>query len=35
MLISVETHRTCDFSGGGPYPLSSPLDLGMKTDQIG
>ena len=27
MLIFIETHITCDFpGGGGPDPLSSPLD---------
>ena len=31
MLISIETHITCDFPGGegGPDPLSPPLDLHM------
>ena len=31
MLISTETHITCDFPGGegGPDPLSPPLDLHM------
>ena len=28
MLISIETHITCDFpEGGGPDSLSPPLDL--------
>ena len=34
MLFSIETHITCDFSGGGgggPDPLSPYLDLHMAT----
>ena len=30
MLISIETHLTCDFPGGGPDPLTPPLDPHMK-----
>ena len=33
MLISIETHITCDFpggGGGGPGPLSPPLDPHLK-----
>ena len=26
-LFPIETHITCDFPGGGPDPLSPPLDL--------
>ena len=30
MLISIETHITCDFPGkGGPEPLSPPLNPHM------
>ena len=29
MLISIETHITCDFLGG-PGPLTSPLDSHMR-----
>ena len=29
MLISIETHITYDFPGGGLDPLSSPLDPHM------
>ena len=25
-LFPIETHITCDFPGGGPDPLSPPLD---------
>ena len=25
-FIPIETHKTCDFPEGGPYPLSSPPD---------
>ena len=33
VLISIETHITCDFpgGGGGPDPLSSPLDPHMVS----
>ena len=35
MLISIETHITCDFpgggGGGGPDPLSPPLDPHMVS----
>ena len=30
MLISIETHITCDFPGG-PDPLSPPVDLHMVS----
>ena len=36
-LFPIETHITCDFPGGGPDPLSPPLDPHLrrktKTDQ--
>ena len=31
VLISIETHITCDFPGGDPDPLSSPLDPHMVS----
>ena len=32
MLISIETHITCDFrGGGGPEPQSLPLDPNMVS----
>ena len=32
VLISIETHITCDFpGGGGPDPLSAPLDPHMVS----
>ena len=32
VLISIETHITCDFwGGGGPDPLSPPLDPHMVS----
>ena len=30
-LFPIETHITCDFPGGGPDPLSPPLDPHLKT----
>ena len=32
MLISIETHITCDFSRGCPDPLYPPLDPHMYAD---
>ena len=29
MPVSIETHKTCDFPGGGSDPLSPPLDPRM------
>ena len=29
-LFPIETHITCDFPGGGPDPLSPPLDPHLK-----
>ena len=31
VLISIETHITCDFTGEGPDPLSPPLDPHMVS----
>ena len=35
-LFPIETHITCDFpgGGGGPDPLSPPLDLHLQLDQL-
>ena len=36
MLISIETHKTCDFPGGvpSPYPLSESMhDIQVATLQ--
>ena len=30
ILICIEAHRTCDFPGAGPDPLSPPLDPHME-----
>ena len=36
MLISIETHITCDFpGGGGPDPLSPPQDLHLLLGLFG
>ena len=32
-LFPIETHITCDFPGGGPYPLHPPLDPHLPIAQ--
>ena len=32
-LFPIETHITCDFPGGGPDPLSPPLDPHLEREQ--